>query len=118
MAWRSGCSFRCSSGLRCQRSSPHRRPRAKNARRGYLPSQNNKKRSAATWNLGELVAPARCTEIWLDDKKTGQRTPLIGYKVGCGRHTLSLRREDLALSQVERIEAVPGTTVLRTIILR
>jgi hypothetical protein len=95
--------------------------------RSPRPSHAEGREELASAGVGEAPTTEECTltvhsrpwsEIWLDEKNTGHRTPLIGFKIGCGRHTLLVRREDLALSQVERIEAAPGATVLRTIILR
>jgi hypothetical protein len=39
------------------------------------------------------------SEVWIDGKSTGRHTPLVNYKVPCGRRTLTLRNADLALAK-------------------
>jgi hypothetical protein len=48
----------------------------------------------------ESTPPA---QVWLDEKSTGRRTPLIAYHVHCGNHKLSLRRDDLNIDRTESI---------------
>jgi hypothetical protein len=47
-------------------------------------------------------------DVWLDDRKLNRRTPLVGYRVGCGDHKLALKREDLDLYQMEVITVRSG----------
>src|SRR5262249_4247885 len=48
-------------------------------------------------------------DVWLDERKLNRRTPLVGYRVGCGDHKVVLKREDLDLYQMEMITVRPGT---------
>ena len=48
------------------------------------------------------------TELWIDGKDTGQRTPVVHYPVTCGAHKLTLKRRDLRLDHVEQVTVAPG----------
>jgi hypothetical protein len=39
------------------------------------------------------------SEVWIDGKSTGRHTPLVGYKLPCGRHTLTLKNAELAVAK-------------------
>ena len=39
------------------------------------------------------------SEVWIDGKSTGHHTPLMDYKVPCGRHTLTLKNAELAVAK-------------------
>jgi hypothetical protein len=47
------------------------------------------------------------TELWIDGKDTGQRTPVVHYPVSCGSHRLNLKRRDLRLDRVEQVMVAP-----------
>jgi serine/threonine-protein kinase len=53
------------------------------------------------------VASFPWTELWIDGKDTGQRTPVVHYPVSCGAHKLNLRRRDLRLDRVEQVTVAP-----------
>jgi hypothetical protein len=48
------------------------------------------------------------TDLWIDGKDTGQRTPVVHYPVSCGAHKLNLKRRDLKLDRVEQVTVAPG----------
>jgi serine/threonine protein kinase len=48
------------------------------------------------------------TELWIDGKDTGQRTPVVHYPVACGAHKLTLKRRDLRLDHAEQVTVAPG----------
>jgi serine/threonine-protein kinase len=48
------------------------------------------------------------TELWIDGKDTGQRTPVVHYPVTCGAHRLNLKRRDLKLDRIEQVTVAPG----------
>jgi hypothetical protein len=48
------------------------------------------------------------TELWIDGKDTGQRTPVVHYPVSCGAHRLNLKRRDLKLDRAEQVTVAPG----------
>jgi hypothetical protein len=54
------------------------------------------------------VASFPWTELWIDGKDTGQRTPVVHYPIACGAHKLGLKRRDLKLDRVEQVTVAPG----------
>jgi serine/threonine-protein kinase len=54
------------------------------------------------------IASFPWTDLWIDGKDTGQRTPVVHYPVSCGAHKLSLKRRDLRLDHVEQVTVAPG----------
>jgi eukaryotic-like serine/threonine-protein kinase len=48
------------------------------------------------------------SELWIDGKDTGQRTPVVHYPVSCGAHKLTLKRRDLKLERVQQVTVAPG----------
>ena len=62
-------------------------------------------------------APADCSitvnsvpwsEVWIDGKNTTQHTPLVDYKVPCGKHKLSFKRTDMQIDHTENITVRAG----------
>jgi serine/threonine protein kinase len=53
------------------------------------------------------VASFPWTELWLDGKDTGQRTPVVHYPVSCGAHRLNLKRRDLRIDRAEQVTVAP-----------
>jgi len=73
--------------------------------------------AAAPGTTPGLVQPGECTmsvgsfpwaELWIDDRDTGQRTPVVHYAVPCGAHKLALRRRDLKLDRSVPVTVSPG----------
>jgi len=54
------------------------------------------------------VASFPWTDLWIDGKDTGQRTPVVHYPVSCGAHTINLKRRDLRLDRAEHVMVAPG----------
>jgi len=48
------------------------------------------------------------SELWIDGKDTGQRTPVVHYPVSCGGHKLTLKRRDLKLERVQQVTVAPA----------
>ena len=48
------------------------------------------------------------SELWIDGKDTGQRTPVVHYPVSCGGHKLALKRRDLKLERVQQVTRGAG----------
>jgi PEGA domain len=48
------------------------------------------------------------SEVWIDGKNTNQHTPLVDYKVPCGRHKLNFKRDDMQIDHTENISVKPG----------
>jgi hypothetical protein len=55
------------------------------------------------------------SEVWIDGKSTGRHTPLLGYKVPCGRRTLTLKNTELALTRSTIVTLKPGSRLKRVI---
>jgi hypothetical protein len=58
------------------------------------------------------------TEIWIDGKNTGRRTPVDDLKVPCGQRKLQLKRPDKGIEQMEMVKVVPGKPYQGTYDLR
>jgi serine/threonine protein kinase len=54
------------------------------------------------------VASFPWSELWIDGRDTGQRTPVVHYPTACGSHKLALKRRDLKLDHVEAVTLAPG----------
>ena len=48
------------------------------------------------------------SEVWIDGKNTSQHTPIVDYKIPCGRHKLAFKRTDMQIDQTESINVKPG----------
>jgi serine/threonine-protein kinase len=53
------------------------------------------------------------SEVWIDGKSIGRHTPLVRYKVPCGRHTLTLKSAELAAAKSAVITLNPGRRLKR-----
>ena len=50
------------------------------------------------------------SEVWIDGKNTTKHTPVVDYKVPCGKHKLAFKRPDMQIDQTESINVRPGRT--------
>jgi len=48
------------------------------------------------------------SEVWIDGKNTTQHTPIVDYKIPCGRHKLAFKRSDMQIDHSESINLKPG----------
>jgi eukaryotic-like serine/threonine-protein kinase len=48
------------------------------------------------------------SELWIDGKNTSKHTPVVDYKVPCGKHKLAFKRAELQIDQTESINVRPG----------
>jgi eukaryotic-like serine/threonine-protein kinase len=48
------------------------------------------------------------SEVWIDAKNTSKHTPLVDFKIPCGRHKLAFKRPDMQIDHVETINVRPG----------
>jgi hypothetical protein len=48
------------------------------------------------------------SEVWIDGKNTSQHTPVVDFKVPCGKHKLGFKRADMQIDQTESINVKPG----------
>ena len=95
---------------------PHARPAAAHARAA---ASNREARPSTPAAVAPSAAeqPRDClmsiasfpwSELWIDGKDTGQRTPVVHYPVSCGAHKLTLKRRDLKLERVQQVTVAPG----------
>ena len=57
------------------------------------------------------------SEVWIDGKNTAQHTPLVDYRVRCGRHHVEFKRKDLRIDQIETLVVVPNRTFKQLYVL-
>jgi hypothetical protein len=48
------------------------------------------------------------SEVWIDGKNTSQHTPLVDFKIPCGKHKLAFKRSDMQIDHGETINVKPG----------
>jgi hypothetical protein len=48
------------------------------------------------------------SEVWIDGKNTTKHTPIVDYKLPCGKHKLAFKRSDMQIDQTESINVKPG----------
>jgi serine/threonine protein kinase len=53
------------------------------------------------------------SDVWIDGKSIGRHTPLVRYKIPCGRHTLTLKSAELAAAKSAVITLNPGRRLKR-----
>ena len=59
------------------------------------------------------VASFPWSELWIDGKDTGQRTPVVRFPVTCGEHKIGLRRRDLKIDRSEQVTLTPERELKR-----
>ena len=48
------------------------------------------------------------SEVWIDGKNTSQHTPVVDFKIPCGKHKLAFKRSDMQIDHSENINLRPG----------
>jgi len=48
------------------------------------------------------------SEVWIDGKNTSQHTPVVDFKIPCGKHKLAFKRSDMQIDHSETITVRPG----------
>ena len=48
------------------------------------------------------------SEVWIDGKNTSQHTPVVDFKISCGKHKLAFKRTDMQIDHSETINVRPG----------
>ena len=56
------------------------------------------------------VSTVPWSEIWIDGKNTTRLTPVVDWKLPCGKHKLGFKRPDLDIDRIETIIVRPGKT--------
>ena len=59
------------------------------------------------------IASFPWSELWIDGKDTGQRTPVVRFPVTCGEHKIGLRRRDLKIDRSEQVTLTPERELKR-----
>jgi len=59
------------------------------------------------------IASFPWSELWIDGKDTGQRTPVVRFPVTCGDHKIGLRRRDLKIDRSEQVTLTPERELKR-----
>ena len=47
-------------------------------------------------------------EVWIDGKNTTKHTPVVDFKVPCGKHKIAFKRTDMQIDQTESFSVKPG----------
>jgi len=55
------------------------------------------------------------SEVWIDGRSTGRHTPLLNYKIACGRRTLTLKNAELALARSVVVTLKPRSRLRKVI---
>jgi hypothetical protein len=50
------------------------------------------------------------SEVWIDGKNTSKHTPVVDFKVPCGKHKIAFKRADLQIDQTESFTVRSGET--------
>ena len=56
-------------------------------------------------------------EVWIDGRTTSEHTPVVDYKIPCGRHRLAFKRPDMHLDQGKDVSLKPGRTFKQLFVL-
>jgi hypothetical protein len=48
------------------------------------------------------------SEVWIDGRNTTKHTPVVDYKLPCGKHKLAFKRPDISIDHTESINIKPG----------
>ena len=57
------------------------------------------------------------SEVWIDGKNTTLHTPVVGFKLPCGKHKITFKRHDLQIESTETISLRPGTKFMQRYML-
>ena len=57
------------------------------------------------------------SEVWIDGKNTTRHTPVVDFKLPCGKHKISFKRTDLDIHQTEIVSLRPGTKFMQRYML-
>ena len=48
------------------------------------------------------------SEVWIDGRNMTKHTPVVDYKLPCGKHKLAFKRPDISIDHSESINIKPG----------
>jgi serine/threonine-protein kinase len=55
------------------------------------------------------------SDVWIDGKSTGRHTPLLNYKIPCGRRTLTLKNAELTLEKSVVVTLKPHSRLRKVV---
>ena len=64
--------------------------------------------SASGGDCSITVNSVPWSEVWIDGKNTTKHTPVVDFKVPCGKHKLAFKRPDMQIDQTESITVKAG----------
>ena len=56
-------------------------------------------------------------EVWIDGRTTSQHTPVVDYKIPCGRHRLAFKRPDMQIDQGKDVSLKSGEAFKQLFVL-
>jgi serine/threonine protein kinase len=108
----SGASAGSSSGSGAIASSPRRRrsrePAAEDPTATPEPVAAGSSDEDGGGDCSITVNSVPWSEVWIDGRNTTKHTPVVDYKVPCGKHKLAFKRPDISIDHTESISLRPG----------
>ena len=86
-----------------QDSSP-----ARQARRQDEEPTDTPERATTGAECAMSVNSVPWAEVWIDGQNTSQHTPVVDYRLPCGRHRLAFKRSDMHIDQAQEISLKAG----------
>jgi hypothetical protein len=99
------------------RRDPRERSSLKTARTQNDEATNQLDRPDKRADCAVSVNSVPWAEVWIDGQKTSHYTPVVDYKIACGRHRLAFKRPDLHIYQGEDVDLKPGQTFKQRFVL-
>ena len=88
---------------------PHRRgERVRRGRRPRRARRRSRRMKSGGGDCSITVNSIPWSEVWIDGKNTTKHTPIVDYKLPCGKHKLAFKRSDMQIDQTESINVRPG----------
>ena len=63
------------------------------------------------------INSAPWAQVCLDGRPTSQHTPVVDYKIPCGRHRLAFKRPDMQIDQGKDVSLKPGEAFKQLFVL-
>jgi hypothetical protein len=89
-------------------SSRRRRVKDPSAEAAVEPAAAADDDSAGGGECSITVNSVPWSEVWIDGRNTTKHTPVVDYKLPCGKHKLAFKRPDISIDHVESISIKPG----------
>jgi hypothetical protein len=56
-------------------------------------------------------------QVWIDGKDTGKVTPLVDYKIPCGKHTVTFKNPEIPIEKSESLTIKAGEKLKKKVTL-